>query len=77
MCYQYWPTRICEPMQFNKLIVTLQSENKKLGYYIRKFEIKEDRVSKSNDNNNNTNYTLPIRKSSNYTFAACVCTMYT
>ena len=31
-------------MQFNKLIVTLQSENIKLGYHIRKFEIKEDRV---------------------------------
>lgn len=32
-------------MLFNKLIVTLQSEEKKLSYYVRKFEIKEDRVS--------------------------------
>ena len=33
-------------MQFNKLVVTLQSEDIKLGYHVRKFEIKEDRVRK-------------------------------
>ena len=49
VCYQYWPTKVGEPMQFNKLIVTLQSVDKNLCFYTRKFEIKdirEDRVSK-------------------------------
>ena len=45
MCYPFWPTKEGEPLQFNKLIITLQSQVEKLGgYTVRKLEIKEDKV---------------------------------
>ena len=43
--YQYWPSKVGQPLMSGRLVITMQSEELKNGYYVRKFSIKEDRVS--------------------------------
>ena len=51
-CYQYWPTKQEEPVEFGKLKVTLQSENASEDYTTRKLHICNEKV--------NTQHTTPI-----------------
>ena len=40
-----WPSKVGQPLMSGRLVITMQSEELKNGYYVRKFSIKEDRVS--------------------------------